>query len=144
MSVRVTGIKELNSAFRKLDSSLNKELRASFMSIADQVAGKVQQRMPFDSGAAVRSVKAGATQRGAYIAAGDTKSAPYYPWLDFGGSVGPGHIPGVAWSGSVKRSMPKGGRYLYPAIVDSKQLIEDAALDAIDDAALGAGFEVRG
>jgi hypothetical protein len=141
VSVKVTGLRELASAFKAVDANLSKEMRAGFLEIAQHVAGTVQQRMPFRSGRAASSVKPRATAKGASIAAGGTK-APYYQWLDFGGSVGRGHKPGVGWSGSIKRDAPKGGRYIYPAIAEEREEIEAAVDAAVAHVAKGARFDV--
>ncbi len=69
------------------------------------------------------------------------------PWLDFGGSVGRGHKPGVAWSGATRRDWmgrPVGeGRYVYPAISGEREATIVAVEEAIVEAARGAGFEAN-
>lgn len=147
VEVKVTGLRELARGFKQIESGLDRELKTEFHQIAVAVVKGVQQRMPHSTGRAQRSVKPRSSTRGAAIAAGGT-AAPYYPWLDFGGSVGRGHKPGVAWSGAVKRDWtgkPGGdGRYLYPAISDMRDETAEAALDAVERAAKRANFETRG
>ena len=140
-SVKVTGLRELGKAFKQIDDDLPKELKGEFLGIARRVANVVVQRMPFRDGQAAASVGARATVRGASIVAG---GAPYYQWLDFGGSVGRGHKAGVAGSGSVKRVFIKGGRYIYPALADERKRTEAAVDAAVTHTALRAGFEVKG
>ena len=146
-SAKVTGLRELATAFKRVDSDLPKDLKAEFLRIAQHVVGVAQQRMPFRSGRASGSLRARASTRGAFIAFGGT-AAPYEPWLDFGGSVGRGHKPGVAWSGSVKREwrgLPNGsGRYVYPAITEARPATEAAVDAAVKHAAFRAGFDVKG
>jgi len=139
--VEVRGLRELQGAFRTIDRDLPKELRLHLKDIATHVVGVVQQRMPFGTGEAARSVKPRATQRGAGIAfpAGgkpwrDVK-ADYYPWLDFGGKVGRGR--------SIVRPVVKGGRYIYPAIAESRGYIETEVNAAVEVVAEHAGFETR-
>jgi hypothetical protein len=141
--IEVRGVKELQRALKAVDAELPKEMRAEFKRIADIVVGAVQQRMPWKSGSAVQSVKARGTQKGAAIAAGGDK-APYYPWLDFGGSVGRGHVPGQAWSGAIKRQAPTGGRYLYPALAEKRGDVINAVDEALKRVAAGAGFGTEG
>jgi hypothetical protein len=145
--VHIRGIKELQAAFRAVSDDLPKELRVEFLAIAEYVVGVAQQRMPYGSGKAASSVKPRASQRGAGIAFGGSK-APYMPWLDFGGSVGRGHQPGQAWSGAIKRpwmGKPLGsGRYIYPAIEESREEIMEAADKAIKKVAESAKFETEG
>ncbi|MEA2538470.1 MAG: hypothetical protein QOF11_2704 [Chloroflexota bacterium] len=147
VKVEVRGIRELNSAFKAVDAGLSRELKAAFWGIANAVVGKIQQRMPHDHGDAAGSVKPRATAKGAGIAFGGTK-APYMPWLDFGGSVGRGHVPGQAWSGAIKRDwlgVPSGeGRYVYPAISEERGATAAAVDEAIAKVAKHAGFETTG
>lgn len=140
--VEVRGLRELQGAFKAVDSDIPKSLRIAMKAIADHVVGEAQQKMPFISGEAAHSLKPRATQRGAGIAypgggpgSGKDKGA-YYPWLDFGGRTGRKR--------SITREVIKGGRFLYPAIAESKQYIEDHVNEAVEDAAKRAGFEVRG
>jgi hypothetical protein len=146
-SVKVRGIRELSRAFKDVDAALPRDLKTSFLRVAQRVVGLAQQRMPYKSGKAAGSVKARASSRGASIAFGGT-AAPYMPWLDFGGSVGRGHKKGVAWSGSVKREwrgIPGGsGRYIYPAISEARPETEAAVDAAVKHAAFHAGFDVGG
>lgn len=150
--IQVTGLREWQTAIRQVDRELPKEVRKEFLSIADYVVGQAQQRMPWGSGEAMRSLKARATQKGAGISrpAGGTpwrgEKADYYPWLDFGGSVGRGRIANghQAGGGSIHRPVVKGGRYLYPAIVGATDYIVQHVGDTILRVARTAGFEVRG
>jgi hypothetical protein len=143
-AVRIVGLQEVVAGFRKIEHDLPNELKQQFLGIASHVVGVIQQRMPFVSGAAAGSVKPKATTTGAAIAFGG-RAAPYMPWLDFGGTVGKGHKPGVAWSGSVKRpwaGKPAGmGRYVYPAIMEETSNIEAAAAAAVSITARDAGFD---
>lgn len=147
VSVKITGLRELSAAFKRIDTDLPKELQAELKKVAEHVVGATQQRMPHRTGRAQRSVKARASTRGASIAAYGT-AAPYGHWLDFGGSVGRGHVPGVPWSGAIKREwrgVPRGsGRYLYPAIAESRDAIEEDVDDAVAKVAKRAGFETKG
>lgn len=143
VKVEVRGLRELNAAFRGMDKELNRQLRRSFLEIARMVATRASSKVPRGpSGKAARSIRPRATQKGAGVTKGDANT-PYYPWLDFGGSVGKGHRPRIPWSGSVKRDAPKGGRYIYPTIAESTTEIREAVVDAIERAADTAGFETK-
>ena len=147
--MRLTGLRETVAGFRQMDAQLPKHLRIRFKAVADLVVGRVQQRMPFSSGEAAHSLKpvAGSLYAGIQRPAGGSPwrgvKADYYPWLDFGGSVGRGKSPNTPWSGSTKRLFIKGGRYLYPAIAESSADIVKAADAAIADTAREAGFETH-
>lgn len=131
--VEVRGIRELSNAFRQVGNVLPHELKVALLGVAENVAVKARGRMKEPAGPAAMSIKPRASTRGASIAFGGT-AAPYMPFLDFGGSVGHGHKPGVPWSGAVKRTWmgkPGGdGRYVYPAITAAKP----ETIEAVDKA----------
>jgi len=149
VEVKIIGVPEFVAALKAVDSSLPRQLRTAFLGVAKYVVGIAQQRMPIRSGEAARSLVPVAGQQYAGIArpAGGAPwrgvSGDYYPWLDFGGSTGRGHGKG-AWMGAVRRSAPKGGRYLYPAISEATPEFIKAADDAIGTVAAAAGFETTG
>lgn len=139
--VQVTGLREFQAALKKLDVGLTGELKSKFLGIAQGIATTIAGRVPHGpSGKASASVKAFGTLKGARVQAGGA-SAPYYPWLDFGGSIGsrnaPGHAPG---KGVNKRPFVPEGRYMYPAIHDALAETEAAAKDALRDVARHAGW----
>jgi hypothetical protein len=135
VSVRIVGLRELNTAFRQIDRELPKGLRTEFLVVAEHVVGVIQHRMPHVSGDAQKSVKPRASQKGAGIAFGG-KDAPYMPWLDFGGRVGRRK--------SIVRPFITEGRYVYPGIAESREEIEQGADTAVKNAARHAGFETKG
>ena len=142
-SVKITGLRELAGAFRKMDGAIVDGVKAGFKQLAEGVAVTARAKMPSRSGRAASSYKARGSAKGASIAFGGSR-APYAPWLDFGGSVGRGHRPGVADSGAIKRDRVPGGRYLYPAIGEHKDETIETADDIIKDAARKASFDTRG
>jgi hypothetical protein len=141
--VRITGLKELNSALRQMDADLPKQLQQEFKRIATTVAQKVQSKVPRRTGRAASSVKPRGAQRGASIAVGGSR-AEYYPWLDFGGSTGKGHISGSSGSGSVKRPVIPQGRYLYPTLAEENDRIREEVDAVLARIAQSAGFDQRG
>lgn len=161
-AVQVRGLREVQSAFRKVDKDIPNKMKGELLSIAQEVRNDIRAKVPTFSGrsqnegkgkwkrsspgAARESVKARASQRGAAIAFGG-ETAPYFPWLDFGGSTGKGHRPNRPWSGSVVREWqgrPFGdGRYVYPTIAEKHDDISNAVGDAAVKVAKSAGFEVR-
>lgn len=147
--VKITGLRELQGAFKRVNADLPKELRLAFRAIADKVVSVARGKVTADvgPGPAASSIRPRATQRGAGIAFGGP-SAPHMPWLDFGGSVGRGHKPGMAWSGAVKRDwrgVPSGsGRYVYPAISEQREETAAAVDLAIKRVSESAGFDTTG
>lgn len=129
--VRVDGLKELRRALNQVDKELTKELAAAFKEIGEQVAVKARQDVPSRSGRARASIRAGTSGNKAFIAGGK-KRVPYYGWLDFGTrnpqsgqprSVGPWKRSGVG---------PKGGRFIYPAIDDSRDMIRRRVIGSME------------
>ena len=160
----VSGIAEMRNGFRAMENGMDREFSRALKSVADVVARNIQQRMPFsskpqasskalwpktDPGAAARSVKPKAMKFGASVSEGGL-SAPYVPWLDFGGTTGRGHRPGQRYSGSIVREWQgknvqiPAGRYMYPAITEERPHIEQKLMDAVKTLGASAGFEVQG
>jgi hypothetical protein len=146
----VMGIPEFSRDLANVNADLSRELVRGFYQIADHVTGVAQQKMPWQSGTAARSLKPEVTMEYAAIvrpkggAGWKDDTAGYYNWLDWGGSTGRGHRDRTAGSGAIHRDWrgPK-GRFLYPALGESKGYIQKA-LDAIIERLFrGHGFEVR-
>lgn len=139
--IQVRNMREVTAALRRSAEDGQKNLARYLLPIAQMVAREAASMVPRDSGAAAASLSASATHTGARVSFGGS-TAPYYPWLDFGGTVGRGHKRGVPWSGSVGRPFIVGGRYVYPTIEANRDEIEQAALDAILRAAIDAQLGV--
>lgn len=133
MKIGVEGLADFNRALRKLDADAPKGLRVALNGVADQLVQRAQTKIPKRTGAAARSLKARSTRTSARVAVGG-RQAPYYPWLDFGGSTGR--------KKSVQRRFLKEGRYLYPALAEIRPQIAAALDDALTDVARGAGLDV--
>ena len=139
-TIRFEGLKELRKAMRDAEAGSQKHLQIHFKDVATVVASAIAGRVPVLTGAAAASVRARATATSASIVAGGPK-APYFPWLDFGGSVGRGHHSGQPGSGAIQRPFIREGRYIYPTIADMSDVIVKAANDGIGDALAEAGWE---
>lgn len=116
----------LGEQIEKLGSSVERALQNVSRDIADDVLQTVRRRVPYVSGRARSSYQTADTANGVEIVFGGP-SAPYVPWLEFGGKAGR--------SGATRPYVP-GGRYLYPVI---RQVAEDweaeilRALDGLSD-----------
>jgi hypothetical protein len=157
-SVQLIGEKEFVAAIRKVNRDLPKHMSKAFKAIADHVVGVAQQRMPFGHGTAAKSLKPHGTTRGAWISfpKGGPESrddkAGYYPWLDFGG--GKAGVRGITSSSDAshersvsqafKRPPIHGGRYLYPAVSESREFIADAVDKEMKYLIVAAGFDTEG
>lgn len=132
--INIRGIRELNRSLKQVDSQLPKQLKDEFKSLATDVAGKIQSKVPTLTGRARSSVKPRATSRGAGIAFGGSK-AEYYPWLDFGGKVGR--------KKSIYRDFIKEGRYVYPTLREMNPEIADRVDKIIEEVSEKAGFDTK-
>lgn len=105
-AVKVTGLRELQEALKAINGEAQKEIRLVLNAAIGPIAEEARRGVPRRSGRAATSIKVQSGQREARIKAGGARAA-YYPWLDFGGTVGRGR--------SVDRPFRPEGRYLYPA-----------------------------
>lgn len=132
-AISIDGLGVFVRNLKVIDSQLPKTLRVGLNQSAEVILDYARPRIPKRSGRAVRSLKARSTQNSVRIAAGGPR-AVYYPWLDFGGHVGPG--------GSVARPFRKDGRYIYAAYfarrAEFAHILERALLDTVR----AAGIEV--
>jgi hypothetical protein len=135
VKVEVRGIRELQRAFKQVESGLPKALRGEFLGIAQRVASSAASRVERLTGRAASSIVPRASTRGASIAFGGQR-AEHYPWLDFGGAVGRRR--------SIVRPVVAGGRYVYPAIAEHQEETAAAVDQAIERTAERVGFETRG
>jgi hypothetical protein len=147
VGVDVEGLIAMKKAFRLAHDGTQRAIQRRLKEVATLVASEVAGRVPVRTGRAASSVRALATQESASVAAGGAR-APYYAFLDFGGSTGRGHVAGVPDSGSVKRAWyGRGGagagegRYLYPAIREMGDVIARQAGEAVHEALADAGFK---
>lgn len=133
--IEVKGVKELQKALREIDKGLPKELAAGLAEASEIVLRAAQPLVPVRTGKAAASMKVRKQQRGASIAVGGNK-AEYYPWLDFGGSVGR--------KKSVKRPFIKEGRYIYPTLRVKGDEVKAKVDEVIERLGRQAGFDQEG
>lgn len=133
-AIRVTGLREFRSQLKALDRSLPKVLRIALNDVANVIVDEAHPDIPVRTGRARRSVKAQSTQKIGRVVGGGN-SAPYYPWLDFGGRVGPAN--------SVHRPVLADGRYIYPAYKRRRDDVPRLAEQALRQVAQAAGLEVK-
>lgn len=131
-SIEVNGLRDLQSALRKIDKELPRELAAGLAEAAKIVADAARGKVPQRTGRAAASIKVRKQQRAASIAMGGAK-ASYMPWLDFGGKVGRNR--------SVHRPFIPGGRYVYPTLSDKNEEVVDKIDEVIERLAGRAGFK---
>jgi hypothetical protein len=132
-AVRVDGLSDFRKAMKVLGgSALGKVLRKALNESATFVIDKARPLIPAVSGRARKSLKARSSQDAVRVVVGG-KAAPYYPWLDYGGSVGV--------NDSAHRPFISEGRYLYPTLGKHRDEFERILTDALADVARQAGVE---
>lgn len=134
-TIQVHGLADLQKALRQIERTLPKELGFGLAEAAKIVADAARPKVPHRTGAAQASIKVRKQQRSASLAVGGTK-APYYPWLDFGGTVGPAR--------SIRRQFIPGGRYIFPTLKQKDAEVKAKVDDVIARLAKQAGFETEG
>jgi len=132
--IKVEGLREFRSSLRKMDAGLPKTLRVAGNRAANVVVDEAKPRVPRLTGRAAASIRVASTQSSVRVRAG-SKRVPYYPWLDFGGRVGPNR--------SVSRPFLKRGRFIWAAFGDKRDAVERELQDALVDVARTAGVEVQ-
>lgn len=131
--IEVAGLREFQRSLRQMDADLPKQIRVVLNASGEIVVKYAQPKIPSKSGRARASMKLRSSQREARLAAGGRR-APYYPWLDFGGAVGP--------NDSVQRPFITIGRYVYPTLRDHNAEIQDAMAEGLQRLATDAGLEM--
>lgn len=133
--IHIDGLAQLNRSLRQLDKDAPKALRLAHNDAADLVVAWARPRVPARSGRARNSVKARSTRTQARVIGGSAR-VPYYPWLDFGGRVGPRK--------SIHRLFRKEGRYIYPGFTAQRDDIEVRLADSLARVIREAGLDVGG
>lgn len=131
--IKIIGLRERQKELRAVGPEAAKSLRVAMNAAAQLVVDEARPGVPTRSGRAAGSIRVRSTQTTAKVMAGG-KRAGYYPWLDFGGKVGPGK--------SQVRPFRKGGRYLYPAFTARRGAIMTRLDDELRSAVQRAGLEV--
>lgn len=132
-TIRVVGLNEFRKGLRGMDRGLPKSVRLALNEVAEVLIDAARPKIPRRTGRAAASLKAASTQSAAKVSVGG-RTAPYYPWLDFGGKTGRRK--------SVERPFFKKGRYIYPTLADERDAIQDAMLKAMAQLAETNGIEV--
>ena len=133
-TVAVIGLRDTRRALRAVDAGAARALRVALNAAASFLIDRTRPKIPRRTGAAAASLKSRSSQEAVRIAVGGRR-APYYPWLDFGGSVGPG--------GSVKRPYLPDGRWLYPTLRENRAEFVKIMDDAVADVVRAAGLDPR-
>lgn len=131
--IKISGLAEFNRNLRKLNADLPKALRLAHNEAAQLIVDYAKPRVPKKSGRAAGSVKAKSTRTESRVQGG-SKRVPWYPFVDFGGNVGP--------QKSVHRPFIKEGRYIYPALSANYDRFAELLTEKLIEVARQAGVEV--
>lgn len=121
--IGIQGLAQFSRSLRKLDSEAPKQLRLALNEAANLLADKTRPKVPFRTGAARGSIRAGSTRTSARVTVGGRK-APYFPWLDFGGKTGKNK--------SAIRPFFKDGRYVFITLGEVSPEIQDSLAKALE------------
>lgn len=131
--VYVSNLGEVRKYLRKIHPDLVPVLREDLKSaIIQNTLPAIIRRVPSKSNRARFTIKARSGGNTLYVLAGGKSSAaPYFGWLDFGGTLknrGPGR------NQMIPRPIIKKGRYVYPGILETQNRLVEAAGQAVDKA----------
>lgn len=130
-AIRVEGLAEFQRKLKLLDGESQKEIRLVLNDAAELIVTKSRSLVPRRTGAAAASIRAQSTQRQGRVKGGNART-PYYPWLDFGGSVGRNN--------SVKRPFYKDGRYIYKTFDANRDVVQQRMVAGLDRLIRKAGL----
>lgn len=131
--IEISGLKEFNKALRELDKDAPKMTKNALNGCSEFIIVKTRAKIPKRTGRAARSLTKKSTKTDVRISVGG-RSAPYYPWLDFGGRTGR--------KKRTVRQFLREGRYLYPTLAENKAEFLRIAESNLQDVAKRAGLEL--
>lgn len=126
--VHVSGLRDLRSALKAIDPKLQREVNRALRDAVQPMAGEAKREAPKLRGALARSVRAGATAKGAFIGA----RAPHAGVHEFGGT-----IRFITRRAQIRIDAQP---YLRPAVVRGADDAIDRISDAIDELTARHGF----
>lgn len=132
-SIRIDGLDEFQSSISALGRELPNAVRMALGDATDLIADDARRNVARRTGAAAGSVRVVTSDGASTVTAGGPR-APYFGWLDFGGTVGRG--------GSVRRPFLPDGRYVYNAFVRHRGEFDELGDEVLTGAARAAGMEL--
>jgi hypothetical protein len=138
-TVEIVGFADFLADLKRMPADMQAELVSELKTVAEIVARSAARKVPTRTGNAIASIVSKGSTSGASVGEGGS-SAPYMKWLDFGSRTprtGNSRMEGP-WRGS--GAGPKGGRFIYPAIVEQSSAVNKAMTQAVEKASKRAGF----
>lgn len=145
--VHVSGLSELRKALKDVDPAVRKQLPKTMKQVGEVIVADARRRINADvshkprtkgqkrPGRSAASLRVTSSGLKVYIQGGKA-SVPYFGWLDFGGTL----YPTGRRRNKQRRPVLKHGRYIYPAIDASRDLLVSRLQEALDDAMNQAGL----
>jgi hypothetical protein len=125
-AIKVDGLRELEAKLKAAGPRINRAFYSELAPIVADLARTIRAQVPVVSGAAAKSVKPQIARGYLAIKAGGA-DVPYYPWLDFGGTLsaeGGRH-------NEQHRPVFKEGRWIYPTIARHRKEIHERAMAVV-------------
>lgn len=131
--VYVSNLAQVRKYLRKVHPDLVPVLREDLKAaIIQNTLPRIIAKVPRKSGYAQFTIKARSGGNTLYVLAGGKSSvAPYFGWLDFGGTL---KGLGRGRNQTISRPIIKRGRYVYPGILETQTQLVEAAGRAVDKA----------
>lgn len=114
----IEGVRQVVLDMRRTAAALEPGVAEASAKVAALIVAKVRPRIPLGPGRAGHarsSVKATKSSRGGTRVSAGGKKFPYYPWLDYGGRVGPKR--------SIWRPFIREGRYVWAEFEDQRAAV---------------------
>lgn len=132
--IEVSGVKEIQGALSRAPAEIRRQMQLALDLGADMVLDDARRLVPRGPSGAARASLGVDSGSGTAEVFGGGRRAPYYLWLEFGGSVGRRH--------ATQRRRESGGRYIPPSFGRNKRRIVELMEEALADAARASGLEV--
>lgn len=126
-------LRALRQSLRRMDKEVDRQLNKELKAVAKVVRADARRLAPQRSGKLARKLRYGGTLHGIWIGS----DLPYGNVIHWGGTTGPGHKPGVPWSGHIKI---RPSLFMSEAIERREDWIVDEVADAVDKAAMAMGW----
>lgn len=138
-TARIEGLRDFNRAVKRASTDTAKALnRRMKTEVADPVAQTIRGNVPVKSGRWKRSIKPGATAKGAHITWGRS-TVPYAGWMEFGGR----RAGGPGGSAVAVRTRTPDGRYVWPEVGRARGQAEETAQQILQDTFRQARLDLR-
>lgn len=140
-TARIGGLRDFNRAIKQASTDTARDLKRELIGeVAEPVAERIRGNVPTRTGRWRRSIRAGATQKGAHITWG-RKTVPYAGWMEFGGGIP--NKRNRTGAPRIRRPREADGRYVFPEVGQARAEAEQTAQQVLHRAFQRAQLEIR-